>query len=268
MSLCIEPKTLPTTSLQQTRDALRGEQLMTKSRRRWIKRRSSAALVVAATSMLIGQKVYEYSAEPAGEKNCPPLVASAPLGTTVNVVPPSIPGLAAPLHVLASSVDARLAVDRTFRHTAAPSPPASELPWAQKGGTINDASCLNQTPVYGIVQVTSVEDIRNALHFARSNQLKVSIAGVRHSMGGHAFFKNALVLDMTNFNSMVLDEQSKVLTVQSGATWHAIQNLLHPTYAVKAMQSTDIFTVGGSISVNAHGMDHQAGSVGDRKSVV
>jgi FAD/FMN-containing dehydrogenase len=28
------------------------------------------------------------------------------------------------------------------------------------------------------------------------------------------------------------------------------------------MQSTDIFTVGGSISVNAHGMDHQVGSVG------
>jgi len=27
------------------------------------------------------------------------------------------------------------------------------------------------------------------------------------------------------------------------------------------MQSTDIFTVGGSISVNAHGMDHQAGAV-------
>jgi len=32
---------------------------------------------------------------------------------------------------------------------------------------------------------------------------------------------------------------------------------------VKAMQSTDIFTVGGSISVNAHGMDHRAGSVGE-----
>jgi FAD/FMN-containing dehydrogenase len=28
------------------------------------------------------------------------------------------------------------------------------------------------------------------------------------------------------------------------------------------MQSTDIFTVGGSISVNAHGMDHRSGSVG------
>jgi FAD/FMN-containing dehydrogenase len=52
------------------------------------------------------------------------------------------------------------------------------------------------------------------------------------------------------------------MTVQSGATWHDIQKLLHPKFAVKAMQSTDIFTVGGSISVNAHGMDHTAGSVG------
>ena len=52
------------------------------------------------------------------------------------------------------------------------------------------------------------------------------------------------------------------MTVQPGAIWHDIQNQLHPRFAVKAMQSTDIFSVGGSISVNAHGMDHQAGSVG------
>ncbi len=51
------------------------------------------------------------------------------------------------------------------------------------------------------------------------------------------------------------------MTVQPGAVWHDIQNRLHPRFAVKAMQSTDIFSVGGSISVNAHGMDHQAGSV-------
>src|SRR5207244_2606403 len=46
-----------------------------------------------------------------------------------------------------------------------------------------------------------------------------------------------------------------------GASWHDIQNVLHPRYAVRAMQSTDIFSVGGSISVNAHGMDHQAGAM-------
>ena len=49
--------------------------------------------------------------------------------------------------------------------------------------------------------------------------------------------------------------------MQPGATWHDIQNALHPRFAVRAMQSTDIFTVGGSISVNAHGMDHQAGAL-------
>jgi FAD/FMN-containing dehydrogenase len=81
-------------------------------------------------------------------------------------------------------------------------------------------------------------------------------------MGGQAFYKNNLVLNMKGFNKIQLNEAEKTITVQSGATWHDIQNFLHPKYAVKAMQSTDIFTVGGSISVNAHGMDHLAGSVG------
>ena len=66
---------------------------------------------------------------------------------------------------------------------------------------------------------------------------------------------------MRSFNRMSLDEPTKILTVQSGATWHDIQNALHPRFAVRAMQSTDIFSVGGSISVNAHGMDHQAGAL-------
>ena len=85
------------------------------------------------------------------------------------------------------------------------------------------------------------------------------MAGVRHSMGGHAFAPAPCVLDMTRFNAHPLDAERRIVTVQSGATWHDIQHQLHPRFAVKAMQSTDIFTVGGSISVNAHGMDHRAG---------
>jgi FAD/FMN-containing dehydrogenase len=53
-----------------------------------------------------------------------------------------------------------------------------------------------------------------------------------------------------------------VLSAQSGAIWADIQSFLHPRFAVKSMQSTDLFTIGGSMSVNAHGMDQQAGSVG------
>ena len=149
-----------------------------------------------------------------------------------------------------------------IRLPAEEAPSANSIPWLQRAGTINDASCLNRTSVYGIVAVSTNDDVRNALAWARAKGLRVSTAGVRHSMGGHAFATNALVLDMTRFNRMSLDDRSKTLTVQSGATWHDIQKALHPRFAVKAMQSTDIFTVGGSISVNAHGMDHHAGSVG------
>lgn len=137
------------------------------------------------------------------------------------------------------------------------------LPFSQKGGTINDISCLNSTPIYGLIKVEKEADIKNALIFAQDNSLKVSLAGVRHSMGGQALFKNAVVLDMTDFKQMSVDEKTKILRVQSGATWHDIQKYLHPKgLAVKAMQSSDIFTIGGSISVNAHGMDHHIGSLG------
>lgn len=137
-----------------------------------------------------------------------------------------------------------------------------QLPWLQQGGTINDASHLNKTAVYGIVSVSNEQEIADTLRFARENKLKLSIAAVRHSMGGQAFAHDALVMDMLRFNKVELDEANELITVQSGATWHNIQNAIHPKYAVKAMQSSDIFSVGGSISVNAHGMDHRAGSVG------
>ncbi|RVB17675.1 FAD-binding oxidoreductase, partial [Mesorhizobium sp. M7A.F.Ca.CA.004.05.1.1] len=137
----------------------------------------------------------------------------------------------------------------------------ASLPWSAKGGDINDASGLSMTPVYGVVEISEDEHIGNALAFARANGLKVSLAAIRHSMGGHTFDDNALVLDLRKFNKVTVDAAAKTMTLQPGARWHDIQNLLHPRLAVKAMQSTDIFSVGGSLSVNAHGMDHQAGSV-------
>lgn len=129
--------------------------------------------------------------------------------------------------------------------------------------TINDASCLNQTRVYDIIPIKTIDDIRQTLKTAHEKKLSISIAGIRHSMGGQAFFDDALVLDMTHFNRIIcLDEKNKILKVESGATWHDIQIYLNAkNLAVKAMQSTDIFTVGGSLSVNAHGMDHNAGSI-------
>jgi FAD/FMN-containing dehydrogenase len=197
------------------------------------KKKIVASIAVVSALAATGYEVNRLSADPVGEKDCPPVFADA-----------TAPGTA------------------QINVEIAPLSAGEMLKWEQKGGTINDVSCLDRTPVYGIVRVTSVDDIRNALSFARENKLKVSMAGVRHSMGGQAFYRNDLVLNMKGFNRIQLNEAGKTITVESGATWHDIQSFLHPRYAVKAMQSTDIFTVGGSISVNAHGMDHLAGSVG------
>lgn len=137
----------------------------------------------------------------------------------------------------------------------------AEPRWAQRGGFVNDASCLSRTAVAGVVAVRSEADVRGALGYAADKGLPVSAAGVKHSMGGHAFRRGGVVLDMRGMNGIALDREARTVRVGAGATWHDLQNALHPAFAVKAMQSTDIFSVGGSISVNAHGMDHQAGAL-------
>jgi FAD/FMN-containing dehydrogenase len=180
----------------------------------------------------------------------------------------AIGGLVAlPIVLLGGRQIARLSADPAGPKTCLkpegvePAVPSDDLPGLVRGGFADDASCLNATPVYGTVAIRSIEDIQAAIAYTRANDLSVTAAGVRHSMGGQAFQKGGLVLDMTGFNAISVDPAAKTVTVEAGATWHQIQERLHPLLAVKAMQSTDIFTVGGSISVNAHGMDHQAGAI-------
>ncbi|HYX51791.1 MAG TPA: FAD-binding oxidoreductase [Ktedonobacteraceae bacterium] len=136
------------------------------------------------------------------------------------------------------------------------------LPFSQFGGTINDVTGVNRTSIYGILQIQSEHDLRNTLQFARWHKLTVSIAGAKHSMGGQEFATDALVLDMRAFNQMSVDTNSKILTVQSGAIWHHILEYLNPySLSIEAMQSFDLPTVGGTISVNAHGLDRRIGGI-------
>lgn len=135
-------------------------------------------------------------------------------------------------------------------------------PLQQTGGFMNDASCLNKTAVFGVADIRSEEDVRNALQFARENGLKVTPAGQQHSMGGQSFVRGGLVLDMRNFRGIKLDAEARTVTVDTGATWADIQAVLDPAgLSVAAMQSINIFTVGGTLSVNAHGIAHVPGNV-------
>lgn len=127
---------------------------------------------------------------------------------------------------------------------------------------INDASYLNKTSVAAIVVVKNEDDIKKVLIYANEKKLKVSIAGARHSMGGQAFVKGGIVLDMNELKSINITD-SGALLVQSGALFSDIQHFLDQKgFSVKAMQSVNFCTVGGTLAANAHGIAHDPGCIG------
>lgn len=145
---------------------------------------------------------------------------------------------------------------------ALPAPNALPDALIQRGGTVNDASCLNRTPVAGVVRPDSIEKLRAVLAFAASEDLRVTPSGARHSMGGQAFARHGLAIDMRGLNDLSVDEERRTLTVGAGATWAQVLRFLHPRgLSVSSMQGVDMLTVGGSVSVNAHGTDHRSGSI-------
>ena len=127
---------------------------------------------------------------------------------------------------------------------------------------IDDASKLNVTPVMGVLQPRTEAEIQSIVRFAQSHGKKISLSGARHSMGGQIAYPHSLHLDMTRFDQMQYNPQDQTLTVQSGATWKQIQiELGKQGRSVRVMQDSNIFTLGGSMAVNAHGKDSRFGSL-------
>jgi FAD/FMN-containing dehydrogenase len=190
----------------------------------------SLVLVVASFLVVSARKLYEYAAAPDKEKES-------------DFIFPENTDQQKPTVIFAE-------------------PKPAPLTFAQLGGFTNDASHLNRTAVYGIVTISNENDIRDALQFARDNKLKVTSAGQQHSMGGQTFTQGGLVLDLTKLNRIALDKPHKTVNVQSGARWWQLQKLLDKEgLSVKSMQSINIFSIGGSLSVNGHGIDPAPGQI-------
>lgn len=126
-------------------------------------------------------------------------------------------------------------------------------------GIIDDASRLNATRIAEVWDVPREPDaaerqLAEVLARAHSDGLSVSIAGARHTMGGHTIYPDGIVINMVPFNRMDLDENGDILHVQAGAMWSEIIAYLDKRgRSVAVMQSNNSFTVGGSVSANCHG---------------
>ncbi len=130
------------------------------------------------------------------------------------------------------------------------------------GLRLYDASHLNSSIVGEIRSPKTVAEIIKIVRYAKSTNKKISLSGIRHSMGGQALGLNTLHLDMTQMDAVRYNDSDQTVTVGPGATWKQIQTVLSQhNRAVRVMQDSNIFTVGGSLSVNAHGKDPQYGSL-------
>ncbi|WP_241674736.1 FAD-binding oxidoreductase [Paenibacillus luteus] len=128
---------------------------------------------------------------------------------------------------------------------------------------VTDYSRLHPVKVERVLQGEAEAQLIGLVRDAKTKGLKLSIAGQRHSQGGHTYYKDAIVVDMTSYNQVLsVDPQAKRIVVQAGATWEDVQKAVNPYgLSVKTMQSLNVFTIGGSISINAHGRDIRNGSL-------
>lgn len=139
--------------------------------------------------------------------------------------------------------------------------------------SINDVSLLNQTQLSCIIAPKNYQEVSQIVRrinaWNRTNKkIHISVAGARHSQGGHIASKLGIVLDMQHLDSVDSPKiKNGLWTVkaQAGALWGDVHDVISQfkgySLANKVQQSSTPFTLGGTLSVNAHGRSFSYGSV-------
>ncbi|RJG02724.1 FAD-binding oxidoreductase [Noviherbaspirillum sedimenti] len=129
-------------------------------------------------------------------------------------------------------------------------------------GTVGPVSAVellvpNVTGLYSVIvaRIIQPSSTRKVSESVRSWPGSVAIGGGRYSMGGQTGISGGLHLDMRAMNGLIwFKPEARCIRVQAGMRWRGLQDIIDPhNLSVQTMQSYANFTVGGSVSVNAHG---------------
>jgi FAD/FMN-containing dehydrogenase/uncharacterized membrane protein YhaH (DUF805 family)/SAM-dependent methyltransferase len=127
-------------------------------------------------------------------------------------------------------------------------------PITKKNGVmiVNDVTEINPIVVTDVLVASSTTEIISLL---KNTQEPICIGGGRFSMGGQTASTHAVFIDMRRMNQILeFSLEKKCLRVQAGIRWCDIQKFIDPFgLAIMVMQTYANFTVGGALSVNAHG---------------
>ena len=119
---------------------------------------------------------------------------------------------------------------------------------AGRSTDLNDVSLLSSTPVARVVYPETISDVQRVV----KESSIVCVRGTAHSMGGHTLWPHATCIDTARMTSVQVRRNDVV--VGPGVSWHALLFALDAKgRTVTCMQSYADFSVGGSVSVNAHG---------------
>lgn len=118
--------------------------------------------------------------------------------------------------------------------------------------TVNDITQLNPIVVESVALPQTVDEVRQLV---REHRGPISIGGGRYSMGGQIATEHTLHIDTRALNRVIaLSLSERTITVEAGITWRKIQEAIDAhNMSLKIKQTYSNFTVGGSLSVNAHG---------------
>ncbi|MBS3099453.1 aminotransferase class V-fold PLP-dependent enzyme [Candidatus Pacearchaeota archaeon] len=128
---------------------------------------------------------------------------------------------------------------------------------------ILDNNRLTFAYVNKIFSPKSEKEIRDIVRLASKHKAKLSVMGKLCNIGGHSFSDNAWLIDLKGYNNIIsLSKNKKIITVQSGILWEKIQAYINQfALSVLTMQSSNQFTVGGSLGANIHGRDIRASTI-------
>lgn len=70
-----------------------------------------------------------------------------------------------------------------------------------------------------IARCANVNDVVASVNFARENGLTVAVRGGGHNVAGHATVDGGLVIDLSPMKRIEVYPQTRIATVQGGATW-------------------------------------------------
>lgn len=134
--------------------------------------------------------------------------------------------------------------------------------------TLNDASLLNETPVFRHIVVQEnpgdalIERLRAEMTQARTEGRPFNIGAARHSMGGHAIPPGGHAVTFDN-GLVETDIGNLSYRVHPGARWSQVITALDAQgMSPKVMQSNNDFGVAATFSVNAHGWPVPHGPMG------